>query len=68
MNNLVNTSRKQSGHRFPKGVSGNPNGRPKGARNKATNMAEALLEGQAKALVQKAVSMALKGNTTALRL
>ena len=65
---LDKTSRKQGGHRFQKGVSGNPKGRPKGARNKTTNMAETLLEGQAKALVQKAVSMALSGNTTALRL
>ncbi|MHC4197293.1 MAG: DUF5681 domain-containing protein [Planctomycetota bacterium] len=62
------TSGKQGGHRFPKGVSGNPKGRPKGTRNRATIMAEALLEGQAEALVQKGVSMALKGNTTALRL
>jgi hypothetical protein len=31
-------------------------------------MAEALLEGQAEALVQKVVSMALEGNITALRL
>ncbi len=61
-------SRKQGGHRFQKGVLGNPKGRPKGARNKTTTMAEALLEGQAEALVQKVVSMALKGNITALRL
>jgi hypothetical protein len=61
-------SRKQGGHRFQKGISGNPKGRPKGARNKTTTMAEALLEGQAEALVQKVVSMALKGNTTAMRL
>jgi hypothetical protein len=59
---------KQGGHRFQKGVSGNPKGRPKGARNKTTTMAEALLEGQAEALVQKVVSMALQGNTTAMRL
>lgn len=59
---------KQGGHRFRKGVSGNPKGRPKGARNKTTTMAEALLEGQAEALVQKLVSMALEGNITALRL
>jgi hypothetical protein len=68
MNILDKTSKKQGGHRFPKGVSGNPKGRPKGAKNKTTAMAETLLEGQAEALVQKAVRMALNGNTTAMRL
>src|SRR5215213_735678 len=46
---------------------GNP-GRPKGARNKATLAAEALLDGEADALTRKAVEMALAGDTTALRL
>lgn len=46
---------------------GNP-GRPKGARNKATTAALALLEGQAEALTQRAVEMALAGDTVALRL
>lgn len=65
---LEKTGRKHGGHRFKKGVSGNPNGRPKGARNKTTAMAESLLEGQSGALVRKAVSMALDGNITALKL
>lgn len=46
---------------------GNP-GRPKGARHKTTLAIEALLEGQGEALTQKAVEMALEGDTTALRL
>ena len=46
---------------------GNP-GRPKGARNRTTRAVEALLEGQSEALTQKAVDMALEGDTTALRL
>jgi hypothetical protein len=46
---------------------GNP-GKPKGARHKATLAAERLLEGQAKGLTQKAITMALAGDTTALRL
>jgi hypothetical protein len=46
---------------------GNP-GKPKGARHKATQAALALLDGQAEALTQQAVTMALEGDTTALRL
>lgn len=60
--------RKQSGRPFPPGQSGNPAGKPKGARNKATLAVEALLEGEAQALGRKAVELALGGDTTALRL
>src|SRR5215475_9848913 len=64
-----NTIRKQPpGRRFRPGVSGNPAGRPKGARNKSTLAAEALLDGEAEALTRKAVEMALGGDTVALRL
>jgi hypothetical protein len=45
--------------RFRKGQSGNPNGRPMGARNKAT---------EAEALTRKAVELALEGEGSALRL
>jgi hypothetical protein len=64
---LANTRRKQAGG-FQKGVSGNPRGRPAGSRNHATLACEALLEGQAEALTQKAVDMALAGDVTALKL
>jgi hypothetical protein len=47
--------------------SGNP-GRPKGSRNRSTQAAIALLEGEAEALTRKAVELALAGDTTALRL
>jgi hypothetical protein len=53
---------------WPKGASGNPSGRPKGSRNKATLAMEALLEGEAERLTRKAVEMALKGDVSALRL
>ena len=43
-------------------------GRPKGARNKATQAVLALLDGQAQALTQRAVELALDGDTVALRL
>jgi hypothetical protein len=64
---LANTARKQSGG-FQKGQSGNPRGRPAGSRNNATLACEALLEGQAEALTQKAVDMALAGDPVALRI
>jgi Family of unknown function (DUF5681) len=63
-----NADRKQRGKPFAKGVSGNPAGRPRGARNRATVAAEALLEGEAEALTRKAVEMALGGDVMALRL
>jgi hypothetical protein len=43
-------------------------GRPKGARNKATQAVLALLEGEAQALTRKAIEMALAGDGVALRL
>ena len=46
---------------------GNP-GKPKGTRHKATRAALALLDGEAEALTRQAVTMALEGDTTALRL
>jgi hypothetical protein len=55
------------GH-FQPGQSGNPAGRPKGARNRSTIVAESLLDGEAEALTRKAIQLALAGDTTALRL
>ena len=43
-------------------------GRPKGSRNKATIAIDSLLEGQAEALTQTAISKALDGDSIALRL
>lgn len=48
-------------------AAGNP-GKPKGTRHKATRVALALLDGEAEALTRKAVTLALEGDTTALRL
>jgi hypothetical protein len=53
---------------FKPGQSGNPDGRPKGARNRATVAAERLLDGEADALTRKAIELAKEGDTTALRL
>jgi len=43
-------------------------GKPKGTRHKATQAALALLDGEAEALTRQAVTMALGGDMTALRL
>ena len=64
----ANTGENQRGRPFQKGKSGNPTGRPQGSRNKATLAALNLLEGEAEKLTRKAVSLALKGDTTALKL
>jgi hypothetical protein len=59
--------RRGPGRRFQPGQSGNPAGKPKGARNRATMLAEQLLDGEADAMVRKAIELAKRGNLTALR-
>jgi hypothetical protein len=53
---------KPRGRAFEKGRSGNPGGRRRGSRNKATLAAAALLAGESEALTRKAVEMALGGD------
>ncbi len=65
---MAETTGKKHPTAFPKGRSGNPKGRPKGAKNKATLAAQALLDGEAEGLTRKAVELALAGDITALRL
>jgi hypothetical protein len=62
------TAPKQRGRPFPKGRSGNPKGRPPGARNVATVLAEQLLDGEAEELVRKVIVKAKHGNLPALRI
>jgi hypothetical protein len=59
---------KPRGLPFQPGQSGNPSGRPKGARNKATLAVEALLENEAEALTRKVIELALGGSLPAIRL
>ena len=61
------TGEKQRGG-FKPGQSGNPAGRPRGARNRVTCAIESLLEGEAEALTRKAIERALEGDAAALRL
>ena len=53
---------------FKPGQSGNPRGRPKGARNKSTVAAEALLDGESESLTRRCIDLAMEGDPTALRL
>ena len=53
---------------FQKGQSGNPKGKPKGVKHKATQVASLLIEGEMEALTRKAVELALQGDTTALKI
>jgi hypothetical protein len=60
--------RRGPGRPWVKGQSGNPAGRRRGSRNRATVAAETLLEGQSEALTRKAVERALEGSDLALKL
>ena len=52
---------------FKKGQSGNPAGKPRGAKDKRTELRE-LLKPHAAKLVQKVVDLALAGDVSALRI
>ncbi|WP_109313553.1 DUF5681 domain-containing protein [Ruegeria sp. AU67] len=62
-NNVGRTYTDETG----KFAAGNP-GRPKGSRNKYLLAVESLLEDEAEGLARKAIELALKGDTTAMRL
>jgi hypothetical protein len=55
------------GRPFERGESGNPNGRPKGSRNRITAALEELIEARGEALVEKAFEKALQGDSPMLR-
>jgi hypothetical protein len=61
------TDTKSRGRPFAPGTSGNPNGRPRGARNKSTLATEALLDGEAETLTRKLIAKAKDGDSAALR-
>ncbi len=54
--------------RFQKGMSGNPSGKPKGARARVTQLAEKLLDDDRDAIVRAVIAAAKGGDPTAMRL
>lgn len=62
-----NSGKIQAKGKYKKGFSGNPKGKPKGARNKSTLAAEALLEGSLEKICKKVEEEALNGNMQAAK-
>ena len=60
-------ARKPPASAWRQGQSGNPQGRPKGSKNKTTLAVESLMQGQAEAVAQRAVELALGGDTAMIR-
>jgi hypothetical protein len=63
-----NTAGMQRGKPFPKGKSGNPRGKPKGARHKTTLLAEKLMQDDAENIVNAVLTAARAGDMTAAKI
>jgi hypothetical protein len=63
-----NTGKIQGKSQFKRGQSGNPRGKPKGARNKSTLAAEALLEGTLEGVCRRIQEEAINGNMQAAKM
>jgi hypothetical protein len=64
----VNADKKQRGRPFQPGQSGNPAGKPLGARHKVTILAEKLMGDDAEAVIQAVITAAKGGDMVAARL
>jgi hypothetical protein len=65
---MPENSKRKQGHRFQQGQSGNPSGKPKGARHKTTILAEKLMQDDAEGVVNAVVAAAKDGDMAAARL
>lgn len=63
-----NTGEIQENGRFKKGKSGNPRGKPKGARHKASLMAEMLFENGIEGVCKQVLTQAKEGNLHAAKI
>jgi hypothetical protein len=65
---MIEKSGQNQAGRFQKGMSGNPSGKPKGARARVTQLAEKLLDDDRDAIVRTVIAAAKGGDPTAMRL
>lgn len=63
-----NTGEIQENGRFKKGASGNPRGKPKGAKHKASLLAEKLFENDIEMVCNQVISQAKEGNLQAAKI
>lgn len=63
-----NTGGMQENGRFKKGKSGNPRGKPKGAKHKSSLMAEMLFESEIEAICHHVITQAKEGNMQAAKI
>ena len=63
-----NTGKIQGNTQFKKGQSGNPKGKPKGARHRASLMAEMLFESEIEEVCHCVIEQAKEGNMQAARI
>jgi len=61
------TGKKQQDTQFKPGQSGNKAGRPQGSRNKVSIILDGMLQKEAEAILNKAVKLALNGNSIMIR-
>jgi len=58
----------KAGSKWQPGQSGNPRGKPKGTRHKATQLAIGMMNNEAERIVRKVIDGALEGDAVCLRL
>jgi hypothetical protein len=63
-----NAGKKQRGRPFVPGASGNPGGKPKGCRNRAGVLLDAINDADLAAIVTKLVTQAKSGDMTAIKI